>query len=385
MRIIFLTSKFNFEGGGGSSPELDSKVRALRSLGHDVSVVTVFSQGNKPFSLPYTVHEERIPGDRGEFVIQSGIFHLLKKYEAQADVFCTEGQFAFGAGTYRLLGGRVPVEIHFNRELTSFPDTRSKAHFSFLRRMRFVFETKIGFRLIDRCSLFTFTSPVLRDLYGSLSLDLKKAIIIPDFFDTRAMVKLEGTTEETANKRGEPKEKLLLFCTGRLVKEKGFDIVIRAFARLQHRSQFHLCISGDGEEKDALLALAKELGVESSITFPGWVTKEELYAWYRKADIFLIPRWRPELTSMLVFEGMSFALPCIVVKDSAIAWQTADAALTFKDEDDADLAARIEEYASHPELRANLAKKGLARLEDLDERKNVVTLDSALRGIAIKK
>lgn len=382
MRILFLTSKFNFESGGGSSPELDAKIRMLQNVGHDVSVVTAFSQRNKPFLLPYPVHEERLRNDSA-VAIQREIFRLLKKYAAQADVIYTEGQFGFGAGAYRLFGGRVPVTIHFNRELSSFPETRRGMRLSFKRRIRFFLETVVGFRLINRADLFTFTSPVLRDLYVHLGLDRKKTVVVPDFFDTTENIARAGTTDASAARRSESKTSLLIFCTGRFVEEKGFDVMLRAFARLSDRSRFRLCISGDGPERERLAALASELGITSSVTFPGWVSKDELDAWYRQADIFVIPRWRPELTSMLVFEAMSFALPCIVVRDSAIAWQTQDAALFFRDEDDAELAVRIQELADHPELRASLAKKGFARLAALDQRRIIGTLDAALRDLNI--
>lgn len=381
MRILYFTSKFNFESGGGSSPELDAKIRALRSAGHDVAVVTVFSQNSRPFTLSYPVYEERL-GAGSPIDVQGGIFRLLKRYARKADLFCTEGQFGIGAGMYRFFGGKVPVAVHFNRELTSFPETRSGSNrqLSFKRRLRFWLDTTVGFFFINRTDLYTFTSPVLRDAYVRLGLSGKKAMVVPDVFDTVDLISREGTTEVDAARRAEPQRLLQLFCTGRLVREKGFDVILRAFARLP-QDHFQLCISGDGPEKDMLLALARELGIASSVTFPGWVTKEMLHDLYRQADIFVIPRWRPELTSMLVFEAMSFALPCIVVRDSAIAWQTADSALFFRDEDDEDLAARIMELADHPQLRAELAKKGLRRLQELDMRNVIVPLDAALRRL----
>ena len=47
MRILFVTTKFDFEIGGGSSPELDLKIRALKELGNEVAAVTTFSQNNR--------------------------------------------------------------------------------------------------------------------------------------------------------------------------------------------------------------------------------------------------------------------------------------------------------------------------------------------------
>ena len=48
MKIILITSKFDFESGGGSSTELDQKARSLQEKGYEVEVITAFSKGNKP-------------------------------------------------------------------------------------------------------------------------------------------------------------------------------------------------------------------------------------------------------------------------------------------------------------------------------------------------
>ena len=61
MRIVFITSKLNFETAGGSVLDLHLKAKSLLELGHEVTVVTAFSRANKINQpLPYTVKEEDI-------------------------------------------------------------------------------------------------------------------------------------------------------------------------------------------------------------------------------------------------------------------------------------------------------------------------------------
>src|SRR3989344_7244997 len=118
MRIVFITSKLNFVTSGASVTELDLTIRTLIKLGNEVATVTFFSyQNNIPDLLPYSVIEENVTSRR-LLGIQKGIFQLLKKYESQADFFHIEGHlFLYGAGLYRLLGGKVPIAAFFNREL----------------------------------------------------------------------------------------------------------------------------------------------------------------------------------------------------------------------------------------------------------------------------
>jgi glycosyltransferase involved in cell wall biosynthesis len=60
---------------------------------------------------------------------------------------------------------------------------------------------------------------------------------------------------------------------GRLVRQKGFDLLIRAHAALRGRGVAHqLVIVGEGELRPALEALIAELGVQDSVHLPGYVS-----------------------------------------------------------------------------------------------------------------
>jgi glycosyltransferase involved in cell wall biosynthesis len=57
-----------------------------------------------------------------------------------------------------------------------------------------------------------------------------------------------------------PAKGKLILAAGRLVKEKGFDVALRAFAQLADPDAW-LAIVGEGEEREPLMALADQLGV----------------------------------------------------------------------------------------------------------------------------
>ncbi|MDO8499667.1 MAG: glycosyltransferase family 4 protein [bacterium] len=387
MRLIFLVLKFNFATGGGSSYELDTKIRALIGRGHTATVVTLFSKQNSfPPNLPYSVIEESA-NSLGLLDLQMTAYRALNKYTDQADAFYLEGQFGYGGGWYRLRGGRTPVMVHFNRELSSFPASTRQADaprpFLLKPKLRFMLERLIGFPLMNLNNLFTFTSPILRDLYIKYGLARKKTLIVPDFFDSHELQK-KINTSEVLKSRAEQKAVWTIICGGRMVKEKGFDIVIRALASVKNPEQFRLIITGSGPEEANLKQLALDLKIDSLVNFPGWLEREEAYRLFQQADIFVVPRWRPELTSMLVLEAMAFMVPYIVTKDTALAWQAGDSALKFADENYTELAEQIELLVHDPELRVRIVERGLRKLAELDSTALIAGLDVALLEL-IKK
>lgn len=107
-----------------------------------------------------------------------------------------------------------------------------------------------------------------------------------------------------------PDDLPLVVGVGRLVRQKGFDLLIRAHARAladggpRHR----LAIIGDGEDGDSLRQLADELGVGDTVTLPGFVANP--HAVVARAAVFaLSSRW--EGFSLCLAEALAVGTPCV--------------------------------------------------------------------------
>ena len=68
---------------------------------------------------------------------------------------------------------------------------------------------------------------------------------------------------------GMPTDEILLGSVGRLVPQKGFDVLLRALALIPRRD-IRLLIAGTGGEEATLRRLAAELGVEDRVCFAGY-------------------------------------------------------------------------------------------------------------------
>ncbi len=75
-----------------------------------------------------------------------------------------------------------------------------------------------------------------------------------------------------------------LLAMGRLHPNKGFDTLLRALPLVPAAT---LCVAGEGEERAALLALARELGVAHRAHFLGW--REDRGALFAACDLFVCP------------------------------------------------------------------------------------------------
>lgn len=385
MRITLITSKLNFKTAGGSVFDLHLKAKGLKELGHDVTVVTVFSQSNiikEP--LAYNIREENILA-RGLLGIQKGGVKILRKYERETDVYYIDGQiFIYAAGWYRLMGGNVPVVSFFNTRINCMGDTQSVGtKKSWLvkkikRKLRYVLERYLGTLIANRADYFIINTPHLQNIYKNFGLAIEKSMVIEDFVDTMAIINEYGITEERIIKNQERAEKINLFTTGRIICEKGFDLVIKAFSGLRNKEKYSLTICGDGPDKERLKKMVGELGLTDYVAFPGWVTKEELNGYLLNTHVFIFPKWWIEYGSALLTEAMAFGLPSIVPAGGALAWLTKNSALTFESDNVPDMVFQIEKLAHDTSLRIQLGKNGLARAKELDSKELTKRLEQIL-------
>jgi glycosyltransferase involved in cell wall biosynthesis len=104
---------------------------------------------------------------------------------------------------------------------------------------------------------------------------------------------------------GVPAGHPLLLGLGRLHRNKGFDILIRALPRLPGA---HAIIAGEGPERDALTELARREGVADRVLLPGW--RSDTGALLAGCDVFVCAS-RQEPLGNMVIEAFSAGRPVV--------------------------------------------------------------------------
>lgn len=110
-------------------------------------------------------------------------------------------------------------------------------------------------------------------------------------------------------------ERPYFLAVGRLNRQKAFDVLLEAFARIApEHPEFDLRFLGDGPEREALEAQAGELAISHRVHWHGSV--DDPYAFMASAEVLVLPS-RHEGVPNVVLEAMAVATPVIVSDGSS--------------------------------------------------------------------
>jgi glycosyltransferase involved in cell wall biosynthesis len=173
-----------------------------------------------------------------------------------------------------------------------------------------------------------------------------------------------------------------LLAMGRLHRNKGFDIALRALA---HLPTAHLAIAGEGPERAALETLARELGVADRVAFLGW--RRDPGALLAAAEVFVCSS-RHEPLGNIVLEAWSAARPVVAAASQGPVELIADGVdgVLVPPEDPGALAVAIARLLDDAPRAAALAAAGRAAYgRDFTEAAVVARWRDFLAAVAPKR
>ena len=116
--------------------------------------------------------------------------------------------------------------------------------------------------------------------------------VVPNAVEQEVLNATRYSPEDARQRLGLPRDGLWVGSVSSLVGYEGFDVLLRAVARCRARGDDVRCaVVGDGVSRPRLMALAGELGLETSVcVLPGRVDRATALDWYQALDVFCVPR-----------------------------------------------------------------------------------------------
>ncbi len=166
------------------------------------------------------------------------------------------------------------------------------------------------------------------------------------------------TLEPQVQKKSDERD-IILFL-GRLSKEKGVDLGIRALHSLQKKyPNAQLWIAGNGPEKEALEALVQELKLADRVEFLGPIPPNQIYQYIAQARFLILPSRTDEGIPLIVLEAAHLSKPVIASNRGGIpeVIQHEKTGILIDSEDWLALAKRMESLLAQPNLCTQLGQK----------------------------
>ncbi|MEO7273033.1 MAG: glycosyltransferase, partial [Vicinamibacterales bacterium] len=154
---------------------------------------------------------------------------------------------------------------------------------------------------------------------------------------------------------------LLGFTAGRLVRKKGFEHLIDAWARVEANPAAILAIAGDGDLRDELRERARAAGVANRIRFLGNLSQDEVGAHLGAADVVVIPSIRDDSGNVdglpnIVLEALAAGAPVVATTAGGIGTVVDHerTGLVVPERRPDAIAAAVQRLAGDPALRSSL-------------------------------
>jgi glycosyltransferase involved in cell wall biosynthesis len=198
---------------------------------------------------------------------------------------------------------------------------------------------------------------------GALAEQLRPAL--PGPLRARLRVVLNGVNcdlfhPDPERRRGEHLEVVMV---GRMVRDKGADVLLAALARMRRRDVSLTVVGSQGFDSRAPLSAyeqslrAQAASLPGQVRFVPFVPRHALAELLRTADVLVVPSRWPEPLGLTVLEGMATGLAVVASEVGGIPEALGPAGVLVPPGDADALAAVLESLADDESARASLGAR----------------------------
>lgn len=367
-KILFFIESLS---GGGAEQVLVTMLRHFDYERYDVMLLTVSDVGVHLDDIDFSkVHYRSVIPKHSERVAN---FWYALKYKLVyqwlpaslvAKLIIPSGfdtYIAFVEGYCTKIIGQLPADkrkiTYVHIDLKNYPWTLQKGIYKTFEEEREVYQ-----RFDKAVCVSRSVEEVMKSYYGLNNTTTIYNPIDVEFINQKAQVPVDISLSNGVN----------LVSVGRLVPQKGYDLLIPLIARLRAEGvDVSLYILGEGEDRQKLDALNQEVGTTDCVHLLGYHTNP--HAIVSRMDAFVCSS-RAEGYSLVIAEALSMGVPVISTNCSGPNELLADGRYGIICNDYEELYQQIKAVALDADLRAELHVKAL-------ERRNTLNVSNTLKQV----
>ncbi|HEX67441.1 MAG TPA: glycosyltransferase family 4 protein, partial [bacterium] len=167
--------------------------------------------------------------------------------------------------------------------------------------------------------------------------------------------------ESVLSKNIPKRDPRLIVSVGRLIKLKGFNILIGAIKKIP---QAKLVIIGEGPERPSLEKLIKVLGLEGRVKLTGKLPHNKVLEYLRRASLFVLPSHH-EGFPHVILEAFACGCPVIATRVGGV-MEIVESSVNgelVQPGDEGEMETAIQNFFSYPTRFKSYAEKAFLILE----------------------
>jgi glycosyltransferase involved in cell wall biosynthesis len=350
---------------GGIETVTETLARNLTKLGHSCVVTTETASASSE-NFPFDV--VRKPGYRT-------ILKLMRK----ADVICNI-ELSLKFFLLSKIARKPLIWIHNGYKLVSIdalgwyknepaPMQPWKSFLFYCKKEGLVYAVKEGFKLYFRrwASANIFCN-VAGSEWISKRQPLKNQVQIYAPFPVREFAEIAGIQNKIYD----------FVFLGRLVPEKGVQVLLKAFQKLvveKEHQQLKLAIIGYGAAENLLKSLSRELGISKQVDFLGSKKGKPLLDIISRSEVAVIPSYWEEPFGGVALQMLAAGRMMIVSENGGLKEVVGNLGLTFTNGNEEELFLVMKEVLENRNLKINFQSKREDQLKKFDPTKLTIEFE----------
>lgn len=290
MKLLYITN--GITGSGGLERVLSVKASLLaESYGYEVHILALNEPETQPaffeFSKKIIRHNLKVGGNPLVYIAQykKGIQRIVEKIKPDIISVCDDGLKGFFIP--KILGGKTPVV--YERHVSKMISLAEKEGLG--KKM-----AEIQFTLMNRLASNFDAFVVLTEGNRNEWKHLKNLVVIPNPLPFYPVASAPLTSKKVIG-------------VGKYSHQKGFDLLLEAWARLPHHlKDWELHLYGKQDQLRQLTEQAERLGILSQIKFHG--PEKNIVQRFLESSVFALSS-RYEGFGMVIIEAMACGLPVV--------------------------------------------------------------------------